>query len=63
MAALIDDDLLDAITLRGTPADVGAQLRARYDGVADRVGLTVPYQAAPGLLADLITHARTPTPR
>ena len=42
MAALVDDDLLDAIVLRGDPASVAARLRERYDGVAARVALSTP---------------------
>lgn len=58
MAAMVDDDLLDAITLRGTPAAVGRQLRGRYDSIADRVGLTLPYAAGPSLLGEILDHAR-----
>ena len=42
MAALIDDDLLDAVVLRGDPAEVGARLTQRYAGFADRVAMSTP---------------------
>ena len=42
MAAMVDDDLLDAVVLRGDPAQVGARLRHRFGGVADRVALSTP---------------------
>jgi probable F420-dependent oxidoreductase len=42
MAALIDDDLLDAVVLRGDPDTVATRLRSRYDGLADRVALSTP---------------------
>ncbi len=58
MAALIEDDLLEAITLRGTPAQVGRQLMDRYDGIAERVALTVPYPAEPSLLGEILDHTR-----
>ena len=56
--ALIPDDLLDAVTIRGTPAEVADGLRARYEGVADRVALTVPHAAPPDLLAELLAALR-----
>lgn len=42
MAALIDDDLLDAVVLRGDPATVARRIRERYDDRADRVALSTP---------------------
>lgn len=42
MAALVDDDLLDAVVLRGDPAAVAARLAERYRGMADRVALSTP---------------------
>ena len=42
MAALVDDDLLDAVVLRGDPAAVAVRLRSRFAGFADRVALSTP---------------------
>jgi probable F420-dependent oxidoreductase len=42
MAALIDDDLLDAIAIAGRPDEAVDRLRA-WDGIADRVILGVPW--------------------
>lgn len=42
MAALIDDDLLDAVVLRGDPAAVAHRIRERYGDRADRVALSTP---------------------
>jgi len=42
MAAMIDDDLLAAVVLRGDPDDVAARLRSRYGATADRVALSTP---------------------
>jgi probable F420-dependent oxidoreductase len=53
MAALVDDDVLASIVIRGTPAEVAAQLHHRYDGLADRVGMTLPHAVDPADLAAL----------
>ncbi|MEZ5144157.1 MAG: TIGR03617 family F420-dependent LLM class oxidoreductase [Acidimicrobiales bacterium] len=58
MAASIDDDLLDRLCVRGAPAEVGAELTRRYGPVADRVGLTLPYDAPDDLLTEVV--AATP---
>lgn len=42
MAALVDDDLLDAVVLRGDPETVARRLVARYGATADRVALSTP---------------------
>lgn len=47
MAALVDDDLLDAVVVRGDPAAVAARLHERF---ADRVDRAAFY--APGGIAD-----------
>lgn len=54
MPALIDDRLLDELCVRGTPAEAGRTLRRRYEGIADRVSLSVPYRLAPSTLAALV---------
>ncbi len=57
MPGLIDDDVLDRFTLRGTPAEVGVALKARYDGVADRVALSPQGGLSPSALAELVAAA------
>lgn len=42
MASLVDDDLLDAVVLRGDPDQVARRLHDRYGAVADRVALSTP---------------------
>jgi probable F420-dependent oxidoreductase len=42
MAAMIDEDLLDAVVLRGDPDQVARRLRERFGGFADRVALSTP---------------------
>lgn len=39
MGGLIDDAMLDAFTVRCAPKDVPGRLRARYDGLVDRLSL------------------------
>lgn len=58
MAALIEPDLIEAVTLHGTPAEVAHQLRGRYADIADRVALTLPYAASPDLLGEILDHIR-----
>ena len=58
MGDLVDDELLATIAVRGTPAEVAAQLADRYHGVADRVAVYLPYGAADDLLADLAAAVR-----
>ena len=41
LGKLIDDEVLDLLAARGTPAEVAARLRADYGGLADRVSLTL----------------------
>jgi probable F420-dependent oxidoreductase len=57
MAGLIDDDVLDRFTVRGTPAEVGVALKARYEGVADRVALSPQGGLSPSALAELVAAA------
>jgi len=59
MIGLIDDDILRTIAVCGTPAEVGAQLVRRFDGVADRVAFYMPYAAPPDLVAATVDAART----
>jgi probable F420-dependent oxidoreductase len=57
MAALVDDELLDAIAVRGAPAEVADLIRAKFEGVSDRVCVYFPGQRlAQELLADLVTE-------
>ncbi len=58
MAAMIDDDLLDAVVLRGDPATVAERLVERIGGFADRVALSTPGGIADEDLAALVTEVR-----
>lgn len=57
MAALVDDDVLDRFTLRGDPEQVGTMLRARFDGVVDRVALSPQGTLSPAALARTVAAA------
>jgi probable F420-dependent oxidoreductase len=43
MGALITDDVLDAIAVSGTPAQVAATVLRRYGDIVDRISLYTPY--------------------
>jgi probable F420-dependent oxidoreductase len=58
MPQLIDDALLDALCVRGTPVEAGRALRQRFAGIADRVSLSVPYRIAHTTLAALVAAFR-----
>jgi alkanesulfonate monooxygenase SsuD/methylene tetrahydromethanopterin reductase-like flavin-dependent oxidoreductase (luciferase family) len=58
MAALVDDDLLDAVVLRGDPAAVARRLRDRFAGLADRVALSTPGGIADEDLTALVAEVR-----
>ena len=63
MAALVDDDLLDAVVIRGGPDDVATRLLDRFGGFADRVALSTPGGIADhdlAALVDAVHAASTP---
>jgi probable F420-dependent oxidoreductase len=45
MGRRIDDDVLDAFAVRGTPEQIPALLQERFGGVIDRVSLYMPYRS------------------
>jgi probable F420-dependent oxidoreductase len=54
MPKVIDDELLEALSVRGTPAEVATALARRYEGVADRVGFYLPYAHDPDVVTEII---------
>ena len=61
MAALIDDRMLDAFTVRAEPAQVAARLRARYGGLVDRLSLichSQPQRTNPERWAEVVAACR-----
>jgi hypothetical protein len=58
MAALVPDELVDAVAVTGTPADAGHALRDRWANVAASISLYAPYAAAPDLWPIVARAAR-----
>jgi probable F420-dependent oxidoreductase len=59
MMALVTDDMLDAIGVSGTPAELGAKLVARNGSFADRTMVTLYDETGdPDALADLVGAVR-----
>lgn len=58
LGALIEEPLLSRIAVRGTPAEVAAQIVRRYGSLTDRVALYLPYTASGELLAELVDELR-----
>ncbi|MGI9577067.1 MAG: TIGR03617 family F420-dependent LLM class oxidoreductase [Microthrixaceae bacterium] len=54
MATLIDDELLAAIAVRGTPSEVAAQIEQRYGPHAERIAIYMPYEVPETLLGELL---------
>lgn len=44
MAEIVSDEMLETITVNGSPRDVGRELAARYEGLADRVGVYIAFR-------------------
>ncbi|RMH68186.1 MAG: LLM class flavin-dependent oxidoreductase [Actinomyces sp.] len=62
LADLVDDEVLDLVAVRGTPAEAAAELHRRYGAVADRLALTVAPPTRDEDLAALTAAWRTPAP-
>jgi hypothetical protein len=58
MAALVDDDLLDAVAVVGPPESIAAALRRRLDGIADAVSLTNNRAPDPDHWAGVVTELK-----
>ncbi len=59
MGDAIDDEVLHAFAVVGTPAEVGRGLRSRWGDVAGRITLYAPYQVDRAVLATVLEHALT----
>jgi len=51
---LITDEVRETIAVCGKPSEIGALVEARYGGLVDRVGLSMPYDTPPDALAAVI---------
>lgn len=58
MGSRISDDLLARCAVVGTPEQVGAELRARYGGVAERVAIATPLALSAEASSRLVAAAR-----
>lgn len=56
---LIDDETLDLLAVRGTPAECAARLGKEYGDVADRLSLTIPDGVAGESLAAMVAAIRS----
>jgi probable F420-dependent oxidoreductase len=62
MAALVTDELLDAVVLRGDPATVARRIRERFAGRVERVALSTPGGIDDADLAELVGEVRRAAP-
>ena len=58
ISSVITDEVLHTLAVVGEPSEVGSQLVERFGDIADRVGLSVPYDAPVDLLADVVNHVK-----
>lgn len=58
MPGLVDDALLDAIAIRGTPDSIADGVIDRYGGVVDRIGLSMPYEASDETVSEVLAGFR-----
>jgi probable F420-dependent oxidoreductase len=54
MGELIDDDVLDAFAIVAPPEKVADAVRARFEGLIDRMSFYLPYQAPPETVAAML---------
>jgi probable F420-dependent oxidoreductase len=59
MGDLIDDDVLDAFAVSGTPVEVAAAVRQRFGDIATRISYYMPYAAAASDIAETTAALRT----
>lgn len=59
MAALVDDDLLEAVVVRGDPDQVAARLRARFAGHVDRLAIYAPGGITDDALTSVVSAVRS----
>ncbi|WP_227000602.1 TIGR03617 family F420-dependent LLM class oxidoreductase [Protaetiibacter intestinalis] len=59
MGEHVDDEMLAAFAAVGSPAEVAAQLRARFGGLATRLSFSASYPIRPELAGQLLAALRT----
>ena len=58
MIGLIDDEVMHTIAVCGTPTEVAAQLKRRFDGISDRVAFYTPFAAPTDLIAEAVAAVK-----
>jgi probable F420-dependent oxidoreductase len=58
LADVLPDEVVETIAVCCAPSEVAGRLRARYGDVVDRVGLSMPYDAARDTLAAVVAGFR-----
>ena len=58
MGQLISDDVLSTFAIAGEPAQVAAELLARFGDIVDRISLYTPYAADPALVTAVTAAVR-----
>lgn len=61
LSDLVPDEMLNAISVRGTPLEVAAQIRRRYSDHSSRVCVYMPYETPDDLWAELINAIHDPS--
>lgn len=61
LTAVLTDEVVDALVVRGAPHEIAPALAARYAGTVDRVGLSMPYTVDPATLASVVAGFHTQT--
>lgn len=59
MAALVDDDLLDGVVVRGDPDQVARRLHGRFAGRVDRLAIYAPGGITDAALTAVVSSLRT----
>jgi probable F420-dependent oxidoreductase len=62
LASVIDDEMLHAFAVIGTPEHTADEVRRRYGDVATRISLTLPERADPGRWAPVLDRLRATVP-
>lgn len=57
MIAIVPDELLHAVSVVGSPAEVGRELKTRWSDVATSITLYTPYDVTQKVLVEVMTHA------
>jgi probable F420-dependent oxidoreductase len=61
MPGLLDDAMVSALAVVGSPTDAAAQVQERYGDHVDRIGFYTPYAIGPETLAHLVRALRDGT--